>query len=236
MTTFYYVAFSKDLFSNRVRSTQEESGVEKENSEDADSLMNEGKAAIGKGEFQTALEKLSLASDKYKESGDAAGEGEACNYLGIAYYRLGQYQKALEFFKQALSIYNEIEDKMVKKLFQKRINEILDKFYDKEIIISLNSANFFGQQSLKSFQIRGNGVLILTQEELYFEMWHPKKILQIPRFSILKIEITKSFLNKSVFRKLLKVVFTNKEGEEDAAAWWVTSLDKWIEELEKIKH
>jgi hypothetical protein len=124
---------------------------------------------------------------------------------------------------------------MVKKLFQKRINEIIDKFSDKNIIISLNSANFFGQQSRKSTQVRGNGVLILTAEELFFEMWRPKKILQIPISSIIKIEITKSFLHKSKFRTLLKVVFTNKEGEEDAAAWWVSSLDKWIEELEKIK-
>lgn len=125
---------------------------------------------------------------------------------------------------------------MVKKLFQKRIIEILNKFKDKNIILSLNNANFFGQQSRKSTQVRGNGVLILTAEDLYFEMWRPKKILQIPISSVLKIEITKSFLHKSVFRKLLKVVFTNQEGEEDAAAWWVTSLDKWIEELESVKN
>ena len=121
-------------------------------------------------------------------------------------------------------------------MFQKRINEILDKFKDKNIIISVNNANFFGQQSRKSTQVRGNGVLILTAEDLYFEMWRPKKILQIPISSVLKIEITKSFLHKSVFRKLLKVVFTNQEGEEDATAWWVTSLNKWIEELEKVKN
>lgn len=125
---------------------------------------------------------------------------------------------------------------MVKKLFQKRINEIMDKFQGKNIIIALNNANFFGQQSRKSLQVRGNGVLILTPEELYFEMWHPKKVLQIPTSAILEVEITKSFLRKSVFRKLLKVVFSNQEVGEDAAAWWVTSLDKWIEELEKVKN
>ena len=112
----------------------------------------------------------------------------------------------------------------------------MDKFKDKNIILSTNDANFFGQQSRKSTQVRGNGVLILTAEDLYFEMWRPKKILQIPISSVLKIEITKSFLHKSIFRKLLKVVFTNQEGEEDATAWWVTSLNKWIEELEKVKN
>ncbi len=124
---------------------------------------------------------------------------------------------------------------MVKKLFQNRISEIMDNFMGKNIIISLTNANFFGQQSRKSTQVRGNGVLILTAEELYFEMWIPKKTLKIPTSNILIVEITKSFLHKSVFRKLLKVGFQNENGEEDAAAWWVTSLDKWIEELEKIK-
>ena len=76
---------------------------------------------------------------------------------------------------------------MVKILFQKRINEILDKVKDKNIILSLNSANFFGQQSRKSTQVRGNGVLILTAEDLYFEMWRPIKILQIPISSVRKI-------------------------------------------------
>ena len=125
---------------------------------------------------------------------------------------------------------------MVKKLFQKRISEIMDEFKDKNIILSTNDANFFGQQSRKSTQVRRNGVLILNAQELYFEMWRPKKILQIPISSVLKIEITKSFMHKSVFRKLLKVVFTNQEGEEDAAAWWVTSLEKRIEELEIVKN
>ncbi len=124
---------------------------------------------------------------------------------------------------------------MVKKLFQKRISEILDKFKDTDIIISLNSANFFGQQSRKTTQVRGNGVLVLTREELYFEMWQPKKVLQILTSAIIKVEITKSFLHKSVLRKLLKVGFQNENGEEDTAAWWVSSLDKWIEELEKVK-
>ena len=111
----------------------------------------------------------------------------------------------------------------------------MDNFEGIDIIISLNSANFFGQQSRKSTQVRGNGVLILTAEELYFEMWRPKKVVQIPTSAILNVEITKSFLHKSVFRKLLKVGFQNENGVEDAAAWWVSSLEQWIEELEKVK-
>jgi len=66
-------------------------------------------------------------------------------------------------------------------------------------------------------------------------MWHPKKVLQIPTSAIINVEITKSFLHKSVFRKVVKVMFKNENGEEDAAAWWVSSLDNWIEELKEVK-
>ncbi len=69
---------------------------------------------------------------------------------------------------------------MVKKLFQKRIVEILDKFKDKNIILSIKNANFFGQKSHKSTQIRGNGVLILTADDLYFEM--SIDLVEIPLF------------------------------------------------------
>jgi len=38
---------------------------------------------------------------------------------------------------------------MVKKLFQKRISEIRDKYKDTDIIISLNSVNFLANNLVK---------------------------------------------------------------------------------------
>lgn len=49
------------------------------------------------------------------------------------------------------------------KIFKKRINEIRGKFVNKNLILYSPNANFFGQESKKNRQIRGNGVLILME-------------------------------------------------------------------------
>ena len=61
------------------------------------------------------------------------------------------------------------------KRFEHRINEVMEKFKDETVLGAFGSANFFGQESLGLGQVRGNGVLVLTEKELYFEMWSPKK-------------------------------------------------------------
>lgn len=123
---------------------------------------------------------------------------------------------------------------MVKRLFQKRINEILDGLTNENIILLSPSANFFGQQSQGHKQIRGNGVLALTNDKLYFEMWKPKKKLQISLSSIGGIETPKSHLGKSKFKPLLKIIFKNEKNDPDSAAWLVGDLPKWKRTIEKV--
>ena len=60
---------------------------------------------------------------------------------------------------------------MIERLFKKQIKEIHDKYKDMELLIFDNSSNFFGQESLGLGQVRGNGILLLTKEELHFGMW-----------------------------------------------------------------
>ena len=123
---------------------------------------------------------------------------------------------------------------MIKKLFRKRIHEILARFDNSDIILTSETANFFGQRSKGIRQIRGNGVLILMNSILFFEMWHPKKILEISLSSIRQIEVTRSFLGKSRFRDLLKISFINLEGERDEAAWLVDDLENWVSTLKNV--
>lgn len=123
---------------------------------------------------------------------------------------------------------------MLKKIFKKRINEIHEKFKDKKVLIFDDISNFFGQESLGAWKIRGNGVLILTEEELFFGMWKPKKGLSISVKSILEITNPKSHLRKSTFKKLLKINFKNENGESDSVAWFVRNLNKWNEILRNL--
>ena len=116
-------------------------------------------------------------------------------------------------------------------LFRKRIKEILEPFDGVQVKISAKSVNYLGQESKGLGQVRGNGCLVLTESELFYEMWAPKRILRIPLNNIKSVENPppKWHLKKSKGRPLLKVHFINDEGKEDSAAWIVPYLDQWIQ-------
>jgi hypothetical protein len=91
------------------------------------------------------------------------------------------------------------------------------------------AASFFGQESRGAAQVRGNGTLILTDADLIFEMWLPNREFRIPLRSIQAIENPTSFLGKSRFAPLLKVVYINEQGTTDAMAWQVPDLSRWMQ-------
>ncbi|MBD3213730.1 MAG: hypothetical protein GF311_14060 [Candidatus Lokiarchaeota archaeon] len=120
------------------------------------------------------------------------------------------------------------------KLFGKKTKQILEKFSEEQIILVSKGANFFGVESKSYKQIRGNGVLILTRDQLFFQLWLPKRIIKIPLDNIIRVEKTTHHLRKIRFVDLLKVEFTNKEGEADSVAWWVKDLEQWIAKIQAL--
>ena len=115
---------------------------------------------------------------------------------------------------------------MLWKIFGKRIDEIMQK-YSKQGIRKKGNANFFGIESRGAMQIRGNGILLLTDTALVFEMFRPTRDFLIPLANIEKIELARSHLAKTVFQPLLKVYFTNEEGYMDSVAWWLANPGGW---------
>jgi hypothetical protein len=96
-------------------------------------------------------------------------------------------------------------------------------------------ASFFGQESHGVTQLRGNGTLVITDSELIFMKWVPKRDYIIPLRSITGIETPSSFLGKSRFTPLLKVVFTDENGKQDSMAWHVLDLDGVRRVIESAK-
>ncbi len=121
---------------------------------------------------------------------------------------------------------------MLRKIFSKRIYDIMQK-YSKQGLRIEEEANFFGIESQGIMQIRGNGILLLTDTDLVFGMFRPDRDFVIPLAKIEKIELAESHLTKTVFRSLLKVYFTNEEGNVDSVAWWVVNPTEWKDLLEK---
>lgn len=97
------------------------------------------------------------------------------------------------------------------------------------------SANFFGQESRGAAQLRGNGTLILTDSDLIFEMWMSNQAFRIPLRRIQALENPSSFLGKSRFTPLLKVVYTTEQGTTDAMAWQVADLSGWMRHINEAR-
>jgi len=96
-------------------------------------------------------------------------------------------------------------------------------------------ANFYGQESKGKVQMRGNGILVLTEDELYFEWLLPRREFRIPLSAIQAVETPSSFLGKTNFRPLLKVVFKNDSGQTDAMGWIVPDVEAARQAIEAAR-
>ncbi|NDJ51565.1 MAG: hypothetical protein GYB68_00600 [Chloroflexi bacterium] len=99
--------------------------------------------------------------------------------------------------------------------------------------VTIVSANFFGQESLGMAQVRGNGTLVLTNSELFFEKWAPHTEYHIPLRQITQIETVPSFLGKGTSAgPLLKVVYQDDRGGSDAIAWLLRDVEGFKRQIE----
>jgi hypothetical protein len=99
---------------------------------------------------------------------------------------------------------------------------------DSAVLFKDSSANFFGQESKGHMQIRGNGIFIITDENILFYRYLPQMELKIPVENIIAVESAGSFLGKSIFRPLLKIKFKTPSGNQDTAAWYLKEQEKAI--------
>jgi hypothetical protein len=107
------------------------------------------------------------------------------------------------------------------------------KFPNAKLIIP--GVNCYGQESKGKMQMRGNGTLVLTEDELYFEQLVPRREFRIPLTAVQAIETPSSFLGKTNFRPLLKVVFKNDGGQPDAMGWIVPDVEAARQAIEAAR-
>ena len=93
-------------------------------------------------------------------------------------------------------------------------------------------AQFYGVASAGRGQLCGDGVLILTAEELRFDMWSPEMRLVIPLAAVLRVDSTKRHAGRYSVKPLLRVTWRDAHGLEDAAAWALTERDQWVRALD----
>jgi hypothetical protein len=88
-----------------------------------------------------------------------------------------------------------------------------------------------GVESGGPWQVRGNGNLALTAEELLFAQWLPNRLLRIDRRTIVEVTSARSHLGKTLGSDLLKVTWTPETVPEDSVAFYVLDLEGWLETL-----
>ena len=125
----------------------------------------------------------------------------------------------------------------------------------KNKIISLNSkkisfllfkkgANFRGLDTIKNHKIksnfltRGNGDLSLTEKELIFKEWIPKRSFTISIKNISKVEMAPlSYLTGRIF-PMLKIYYQDETGSHifKIAIGFKKETQVWLEALNGLKH
>ena len=122
----------------------------------------------------------------------------------------------------------EYHGSVILKRFRRRSAEdVRSRLGAENISVIDERANSFGIESKGVVQIRGNGCLAASDEELMFLMWLPRRELVIPRPLITGVERVRSHLGKTIGRDLLKVTFTSSEGNPDSVAWYVSDIEAW---------
>lgn len=105
------------------------------------------------------------------------------------------------------------------------------RFAGKNILHVEKHAMLRAIQSRGYSQARGQGYLVLTDYELYFDMTLLDIEIEIPLTAILSVEKVWRLLGVSPGRPMLKVVFTDRHGNTDAIALSVKGLPDWIERI-----
>lgn len=98
-------------------------------------------------------------------------------------------------------------------------------------VLRMANAQGFGLQSRGKAQVRGNGWLALTADELVFRQWVPRRDTRIARASITAVETPRAWLGKTNGSRLLCVRWGEADGADDAMAWFVRDLDDWLAAL-----
>jgi hypothetical protein len=124
----------------------------------------------------------------------------------------------IHFFYRLKRRQDEMEEEFLKRFAGKKI-----RFMDKHAI-------YIARESDGYSHFRGQGYLVLTEDELFFERQLVKKRIKIPTGSIISVGKTKRLAGQGP-GMMLRVVFKTEDGEQDAVGWKVKDLERWVNEI-----
>ena len=109
----------------------------------------------------------------------------------------------------------------------KQANRLLEEYKEENILAYTSAANYIGVESSGYEQLRGNSFLLLTSHFLLLERLAPEKRIMIPLRKIFRVDQVSSFLGRRNLKPILRVAFSNDEGEQDTLGILLRDPDKW---------
>ncbi len=124
---------------------------------------------------------------------------------------------------------------LLQRLVRARLERrVFERFSDEQIIHKDLWANYFGRSQEGLSQIRGNGVLVLTDSALWFMLAIPRREIEIPLDTMTRVTTARSHLKKARLRPLLLVEFDTPQGP-DSIAWALHEPEAWVETIETAR-
>ena len=105
------------------------------------------------------------------------------------------------------------------------------KLAGRRVLARDDRALYFGLGSRGGRQLRGNGCLAATDDEILFEMWVPRRSLSISRARVLAVEGARAHAGKTIGFELVRVRFREPDGREESAAWATREPALWLRAL-----
>lgn len=105
------------------------------------------------------------------------------------------------------------------------------KLAGRRVLARDDRALYLGLGSRRGFELRGNGCLAATDDEILFEMWVPRRSLSISRARVLAVESGRAHAGKTIGFELVRVRFREPDGREESAAWATREPGLWLRVL-----
>ncbi len=90
--------------------------IQKPEKVEADKLLDQGNKQLGISQFQAALRSYQQALKIYQSIQNREGEANSLGNLGVAYYNLGDYKRAIDYHTQSLTIARTIGDRLGRRI------------------------------------------------------------------------------------------------------------------------
>ncbi len=99
--------------------------------------------------------------------------------------------------------------------------------------LAVLNANFSGLTADPGVRLRGNGILVITRDELYFKQWVTNREFRVPTRALQSVELVQNFMGRWSFSPILKVNFTS-EGGQAAIGWQVRDAEGIKQQIEAL--